>query len=66
LKDVSEIEWRHSPSDPSPLEPSEDGGVSLKRKPYDEDEPDVENNELPKAKVIHIFVGFGILADEAA
>jgi hypothetical protein len=76
LKDASEMEWPHSPSDPSPPKLSETerpilplaqnlpnlskDPISLKRKSYNKDEAD---NKLPKAKVIRIF-GLGIFADE--
>ena len=51
LKDVSEIEWVHSPSDLRHKQ-TEEPSVDLKRKlPVDSAESDDER--LPKAKVTH-------------
>ena len=51
LKDASEIEWVHSPSDLT-REQTEEPSVDLKRKlPVDSAESDDER--LPKAKVTH-------------
>jgi hypothetical protein len=50
LKEASEMEWPHSPSD---LDAREQGS-SLKRKlPINEDDSDDEENGLPKAKVTY-------------
>ena len=59
LKDVSELDWPDSPSDPSPHdwngpwnlgEPEEDLILKIKS-PGDEDESSYESDELPKVKV---------------
>ena len=64
LKDASEMEWLHSPSDLNPPE-SRESSIGLKRKlANDEGDSSDENGDLPKTKVTYNLC-FSLVADEA-